>query len=100
MSNKAHELVCRDVAEITKSDMVFNFGMLNNSALKKAINKFGEFYSLKNIDRNIKICLFFQSSGIACNQFVPDLCLLVPFYIRVLVVVPCGGPKKSPRTSI
>ena len=30
----------------------------------------------------------------------PDLCLLVPFYIRVLVVVPCGGPKKFPRTSI
>ena len=30
----------------------------------------------------------------------PDLCLLVPFYIRVLVVVPCGGLKKSPRTSI
>ena len=30
----------------------------------------------------------------------PDHCLLVPFYIRVLVVVPCGGPKKSPRTSI
>ena len=25
---------------------------------------------------------------------------LVPFYISVLVVVPCGGPKKSPRTSI
>ena len=30
----------------------------------------------------------------------PDLCLLVLFYIRVLVVVSCGGPKKSPRTSI
>ena len=57
MSNKAHELVCRDVTEITKSDMVFNFGMLNNSAFKKAINNFGKFYSLKNIDRNIKICL-------------------------------------------
>ena len=39
------------------------------------------------------VFLFFQSSGIACNQFVL-------FYIRVLVVVPCGGPKKSPRTSI
>ena len=31
---------------------------------------------------------------------VPDLCILLTFIIRVLVVVPCGGPKKSPRTSI
>ena len=60
MSNKAHELVCRDVTEIAKTDMVFNFGMLNNSAFKKAINNFGKFYSLKNIDRNIKICLLFM----------------------------------------
>ena len=35
----------------------FNFGMLNNSVFKKAINNFGKFYSLKNIYRNIKICL-------------------------------------------
>ena len=26
--------------------------------------------------------------------------LSLPFYIIVLVVVPCGGPKKSPRTFI
>ena len=59
MSNNAHELVGRDVTEIAKSDIVtvFNFGMLNNSAFKKAINNFGKFYSLKNINRNIKICL-------------------------------------------
>ena len=30
----------------------------------------------------------------------PDHCLLVPFYTRVLVVVPYGGPKKTPRKSI
>ena len=37
--------------------MVLNFGILNNSAFKKAINIFCKFYSLKNIDRSIKICL-------------------------------------------
>ena len=39
--------------------MVLNFGMLNNSAFKKAINNFCKFYSLKNVDINtcIKICL-------------------------------------------
>ena len=35
-----------------------------------------------------------------CVIRFPDNCLLVPFYIRVFVVVPCGGPKKSPRTCI
>ena len=29
--------------------MVLNFGMLNNSAFKKAINNFGKFYSEKYI---------------------------------------------------
>ena len=57
-----------------------------------------------------KICLnytyiyIFKVFSWSGNLFLiapfPDLCLLVPFYIRVLVVVPCGGPKKSPRTSI
>ena len=44
--------------------------------------------------------LGFWSGNLFLVAPFPDLCLLVPFYIRVLVVVPCGGPKKSPRTSI
>ena len=44
--------------------------------------------------------LGFWSGNLFLIAPFPDLCLLVPFYIRVLVVVPCGGPKKSPRTSI
>ena len=31
---------------------------------------------------------------------VPGHCLPSTFHIRVLVVVPCGDPKKSPRISI
>ena len=31
---------------------------------------------------------------------VPDHCLSFTLHIRALVVVPCGGPKKSPRTFI
>ena len=44
--------------------------------------------------------LGFWSGSLFLIAPFPDLCLLVLFYIRVLVVVPCGGPKKSPRTSI
>ena len=44
--------------------------------------------------------LGFWSGNLFLIAPFPDLCLLVPFYIRVRVVVPCGGPKKSPRTSI
>ena len=44
--------------------------------------------------------LGFWSGNLSLIAPFPDLCLLVHFYIRVLVVVPCGGPKKSPRTSI
>ena len=44
--------------------------------------------------------LGFWSGNLFLIAPFPDLCLLVPFYIRVLVVVPGGGPKKSPRTSI
>ena len=74
--------------------------------------------------------LIFQSSGIVCNQFAfvlsldiplsilvisyigfeggtlvliasfPGHCLSLTFYIRVFVVVVCGGPKKSTRTFI
>ena len=44
--------------------------------------------------------LGFWSGNLFLIAPFPDICLLVPFYIRVLVVVPCGGPKKSPRTSI
>ena len=44
--------------------------------------------------------LGFWSGNLFLIAPFPDLCLLVPFYIRVLVVVPCGGPKKSPHTSI
>ena len=44
--------------------------------------------------------LGFWSGNLFLIAPFPDLCLLVPFYIRVIVVVPCGGPKKSPRTSI
>ena len=31
---------------------------------------------------------------------VPDYAYLFTLQIRALVVVPCGGPKKSPRTFI
>ena len=31
---------------------------------------------------------------------VPVHCFSITFISRVLVVVQCGGPKKSPRTSI
>ena len=32
---------------------------------------------------------------------VPDHCLsFLTLHIRALVIVPCGGPKKSPRTFI
>ena len=44
--------------------------------------------------------LGFWSGNLFLVAPFPDLCLLVPFYIRVLVVVSRGSPKKFPRTPI
>ena len=62
--------------------MVLNFEMLNNSAFKKAINNFGKFYSLKNIYKNIKICLTLCHITRLCHGSQNDL-----FAISVLQVI-------------
>ena len=40
------------------------------------------------------------SFGLEGGILVPGHCILATFIIRVPVVVPCGGPKTSPRTYI
>ena len=95
-----------------------------NSRFLKSTNQISRCPGFNVVPPHIHLMLlYFQSSGVVCNLLsfscpltpfhlgiksgicllivpVPVHCFSLTFISRVLVVVQCGGRKKSPRTSI
>ena len=49
---------------------------------------------------NLESSVVLQELEFAINRALYGLSYLFTLLIRALVIVPCGGPKKSPRTFI